>query len=237
MANKARRLVRGGVPITRTTDDLQTATRDAVKRELARELHDRVAQTLTVMLVQMEEVKTGPGTEDELREDVDRLQQSTREVLSNIRQLLHDLRGEPGFVDDFVASVRNGLLGNFHKRTGIKVHLRVSRGWSGSLPSPVALNLYRILQESLHNVRLHSGARLVCVRLSASTDGSAELEVEDDGMGFENLADERYRGMGWLGMAERATLLGGRLTVSTKPGLGTRVRASFPRLIASTQNS
>lgn len=206
--------------------------RAEVKRELARELHDRVAQTLTTMLVRMELVKTSRTDEWNLRCEVGLLQQSTREVLVNIRQLLSDLRDEPGVEHDFVQSVRHGLVRRFERETGIKVHLSVSRRWERTLPSPTALNLYRILQECLNNVRLHSGARQVTIRLWADADGTAELSVRDDGRGLDELANARYRGMGWLGMRERATVLGGRLTIRNSRRGGTRVRASFPRILA-----
>jgi signal transduction histidine kinase len=152
----------------------------------------------------------------------------------NIRQLLSDLRGEPGVEHDFVESVRQGLLRNFELETGIKVRLTATRRWNRRLPSSTAINLYRILQESLNNVRLHSAAREVAIRLWVAADGTAELSVRDDGVGFNELADARYRGMGWLGMKERAALLGGRLTIRPLRGGGTRVRASFPRILGQT---
>jgi signal transduction histidine kinase len=202
---------------------------EEAKTELARELHDRVAQNLTSMLVELEVFKREQADKEAVARRLGDMQDYTREVLTNVRQLLYDLRGAPGVEHDFAQSIRKGLLRQFSLRSGVEVRMRVARTWPRSLPSAAALNLYRILQEALNNVRLHSGARRVWVTLEVGPSGRAELTVSDDGRGVPALEEARYRGMGWLGMSERAVILGGELTVAPRRGGGTTVRTSFPR--------
>ena len=84
--------------------------------------------------------------------------------------------------------------------------------------------MYRVLQEALTNVARHSGARNVSVQL-ARRNGTVELRVQDDGKGF---AAENGGHLGLRGMRERATLLGGSITVRSRPGTGTTITGHFP---------
>ena len=98
---------------------------------------------------------------------------------------------------------------------------------------PNALTLFRIFQESVQNAVQHAQASHVFVNVTFDID-SVTLTVEDDGKGFdldevrERRAQERERGLGVLGMEERARLLGGVMSISSSPGEGTAVRVSVP---------
>ena len=205
-----------------------TSSSDEIRRVLARELHDRVAQTLTTMLIELENFKVEQtGRRSALRQ-LGELQDSTRDVLTNLRRVLYDLRGETGVEEGFADTVR-ALLARFQERTGVDASLMVSPSWPSRLRSQAALNIYRIIEEALSNVRLHSGARLVEVALGLGADSDVAVEVKDDGRGAESSAGERAPGMGVLGMQERAMILGGRLEVLTVAGSGTTVRAILPK--------
>jgi two-component system sensor histidine kinase UhpB len=106
--------------------------------------------------------------------------------------------------------------------------LGVSSEWPARLSSATAHNLYRIVEEALNNVRLHSGAGRVDVLLAANGDG-VELTVRDDGRGLPASDGERRQGMGMMGMRERAVLLGGALDVTSNGSGGTTVKAVVPR--------
>src|SRR2546430_15813260 len=178
------------------------------------------------MVVDMENFKLDQAGQVNVVSRVDSLQESTREVLHNLRQVLYDLREEPSTNSGFVQSVR-ALLGRFEGSTGIRSKLRVSTGWPSRLSSATASNLYRIVEEALKNVRLHSGAGRVDVVLESLDDG-VSLTVRDDGRGLP--ADgSRRPGMGMMGMRERAVLLGGELNVISDGGIGTTVKAVVPR--------
>ena len=196
-----------------------------VRRLVARELHDRVAQILTGMLVDVENFKSEQVSWQDVVVRLDGIQSSTRQVLSSIRQLLHDLRGEEPLSGGLVEAVR-ALTVRFHERTGIAISLEVALAWPASLASFASMNIYRIVEEALNNVRLHSGASSVTVALRCDAD-ELTVWVTDDGRGVD--ADpERLVGLGTIGMRERALLLGGRVVVGTAPGGGTTVVGHFP---------
>jgi signal transduction histidine kinase len=203
-------------------------TSDEIRRALARELHDRVAQTLTTMLIELENFKVEQtGRQSALRQ-LGELQESTRDVLTNLRRVLYDLRGESGIEDGFADAIR-ALLTRFEERTHVNATLSVSASWPARLPTQAALNIYRIIEEALNNVRLHSGARLVEVALGSWLGTQLAVEVKDDGRGTESSAGDRAPGLGVLGMQERALILGGRLEVESAAGSGTTVRAILPK--------
>jgi two-component system, NarL family, sensor histidine kinase UhpB len=206
------------------TVQLGSESSDEIRRMLARELHDQVAQTLTTMLIELENFKVEQtGRQGALRQ-LDELQESTRDVLSNLRRVLYDLRGETGIEEGFADAVRL-LLARFEERTHVRVSLSISPSWPKRLRSQAALNLYRIIEEALTNVRMHSGAGLVEVALSPAVGSNFAVSVKDDGRGADSAAGDRAPGMGVLGMQERAVILGGRLEVESVAGGGTTVRA------------
>jgi signal transduction histidine kinase len=206
------------------TVQLGSESSDEIRRMLARELHDQVAQTLTTMLIELENFKVEQtGRQGALRQ-LDELQESTRDVLTNLRRVLYDLRGETGIEEGFADAVRL-LLARFEERTHVRVSLSISPSWPKRLRSQAALNLYRIIEEALTNVRMHSGAGLVEVALSPAVGSNFAVSVKDDGRGADSAAGDRAPGMGVLGMQERAVILGGRLEVESVAGGGTTVRA------------
>jgi signal transduction histidine kinase len=208
-------------------DDLARRAESEVKRRLARELHDSVAQILTTMVVEMENFKHDHAERESVVKKVDDLQGSTREVLNNLRQLLYELREEPSHDHSFVLKVRN-LVNSFERSTGIPSKLSVSARWPSRLSAATAYNLYRIVEEALSNVRLHSGAASVDVKLG-STENTVFLTVQDDGRGLQRAGNGLTPGLGMVGMKERAILVGGKLIVSGDDhDGGTVVTATVP---------
>ena len=201
------------------------AVEEEVKRLVARELHDRVAQTLTGMLVDVENFKSQQVGWDDVLNQLDTIQSSTRQVLSSLRQLLHDLRGEEIVVGSFSDALAT-LISRFGEKTSIAAELEVMPGWPEHLTSPASLNLYRIVEEALANVKMHSGASSVRVVLEPGTSGDLVLAIHDDGRGVDT-DESRPVGLGTVGMRERALFLGGMLLIEGREGNGTTVRATF----------
>jgi signal transduction histidine kinase len=195
---------------------------------MARELHDRVAQTLTGMLVDVENFKAEQVGWDDVLRQLDTIQSSTRQVLTSLRQLLHDLRGDEQLGDSFVDAL-GALIERFEQRTTISTKLEIRPGWPQALTAPASLNLYRIVEEALTNVRMHSGARSVQIVLEALSENQLALEVGDDGRGLDT-DPSRPMGFGTVGMKERALFLGGQLRIESEAGGGTNVRAVFPKV-------
>jgi signal transduction histidine kinase len=214
--------IRRGV---RSRTDAAAAEKE-IRSLMARELHDRVAQTLTAMLVDVENFKAQQVAWDDVLRELDAIQSSTREVLSSLRQLLHDLRGENPIGDSFVKAVGD-LLARFSEKTRIEAEVVVQREWPAVLTPAAALNLYRIIEEALSNVRMHSGASRVRVQLEAPMDRQLALVIDDDGRGLDSSLPRP--GFGTVGMKERALFLGGQLKISSEIGAGTIVRVAFPR--------
>jgi signal transduction histidine kinase len=210
------------------TDGGDSSSSADVRRALARELHDRVAQTLTAMLIDLENFKMDQlGNQSVLRE-IAALQESTRDALKNLRGVLYDLRGQSDIDENFTKAVC-ALVGRFRDKTRLTVTLSVAPSWPSELPPQAALNLYRIIEEALTNVRLHSAATLVEVALGLAFDNQLAVEVKDDGRGADTEAGRSVPGLGLIGMRERASILGGRVEVERVLGRGTTVRAILPR--------
>jgi two-component system sensor histidine kinase UhpB len=213
-------------PLRLDAEDL-VASAVEVRQELARELHDRVAQTLTTMLVEMENFKALEFVREHVITEVSSYQEATREALSNIREILYELRGDEGLGSDFVSRVRR-LLELFEEKTGITASLSVSAGWPSRLTVQAAVNLYRVLEEALNNVRMHSGANAVAVSFQVAEGDLAVVSVTDDGVGLGPLMGERT-GLGMLGMRERALILGGELSIEPVRPHGTSLTAVIPK--------
>ncbi len=209
------------------------AAEAAVRQMLSRELHDRVGQTLTTMLVEMENFKVDQAGRASVLRQVDLFEDSTREVLNSLRSVLYELRGEVGIEDSFVTSLRS-LLTRFQEKTKITAYLSVVPGWPDLLKASAALNVYRIIEEALANVRLHSGAETVRIELSVHSDTELAVVIADNGRGVDT-DRSRPLGLGMVGMRERALILGGKLLLESSDGDGTTVRATFPRITVTAE--
>jgi two-component system, NarL family, sensor histidine kinase DevS len=193
------------------------------RRRLARELHDETGQALTSILLGLraiDEAAEAPAA----KKAVEEVQELVRATLQDVRQLAVDLR--PSALDDFgLVAALERLTQSFAEQTGIAVEF-VPALPEARLPHEIETALYRIVQESLTNVVKHARASRVSVVLTRKED-SVSMVVEDDGIGFEP-ARVREDGLGLVGMRERVGLLGGRLTVESRPGAGTTFVAEVP---------
>lgn len=193
---------------------------------IARELHDETAQALASLLVRQRVAERSPDPESLQRTMAD-LRVLTSEALEGVRRMALELR--PTMLDDLglVAAVE-AFARQFSHRTAVPVEVRMSRR-PERLPPEVELVAFRVIQEALSNVARHSGASRAEVRLDASP-GLFSVSVADDGHGFEleTALDSRQRSLGLFGMRERAALVGGRLSLDSAPGRGTRVRLEIP---------
>lgn len=215
------------IAASRPSRNRNAAIEQEVRRLVARELHDRVAQTLTGMLVDVENFKSQQVGWDDVLRQMDTIQSSTRQVLTSLRQLLHELRGEEQVKDNFIEAV-GLLIARFEEKTSISAVLDVRPGWPRALTPPAYLNLYRIVEEALANVRMHSGARSVRIVLEQPAEDQLALMVDDDGRGVDTHV-ARPVGLGTVGMKERALFLGGHLQIESDAGVGTTVHAVFPK--------
>src|SRR5215203_354571 len=191
------------------------------RARVARDLHDEVNQSLTGLLLRLEAAREAapPALEAELAETKALANQAMRELLSLARQL------RPTALDDLGLAAAVGGQVEQLGRGEIEARLDVEGDFS-DLGDDAQLVVYRVAQEALNNAARHSGAKRIEVRLRRAEDGGVVLEVSDDGCGFA--FDESERGLGIGGMRERALLIGGELTIESRPDAGTTVRLTVP---------
>ncbi|GAA4637147.1 histidine kinase [Actinoallomurus vinaceus] len=223
-----------------TLTRLNVAEREqAILRErarIARELHDVVAHSVSMIAVQAE---TAPYTmrslSPEAKKGFGEIAGAAREALEEMRRLLTVLRAEPGAEPEVTPQPRLDRLGELidsHRGAGGEARLTV-RGSARPLSTTVELSAYRIVQEALTNARRHAPGSRVDVELEYQGDRLA-VRVSDDGATVPPTttvnADGRTRvmGHGLVGMRERATMLGGRFAAGPRPEGGFAVQADLP---------
>ncbi len=217
----------GGHVVSTTYLDEEGDAAEAVRRHLARELHDSVVQTLQLMLVEMEQFKHEQFDPRTVINEVSGYQAYTRDVLNELRQMLYELRDESVIEVGFAEALRS-LVGSFQERTGIRTRISISRAWPSEVRRGAAIHIRRIVEEGLNNVRRHSGARYCRVSLREDDRQKLLIHIRDNGVGLA-YGDPNGAGFGLSGMRERVVLLGGQLSVAPALGGGTVLRAVFPR--------
>lgn len=200
------------------------------RRNIARELHDRVGQSLTALNIDLNIIRDQVSKESAQKVGL-RIDDSihlVEEVVMHIRNVMTDLH--PPVLDDYgLTAALRWFADRFSKRTEIPV--RVEENWkSGTrLSSHLEMVLFRIAQEALNNAALHADARKVVVRLDLN-DGIIRMTVEDDGRGFDPAAAMgagSRSGWGLQIMRERIEALGGRFQLESAAGRGTRIIAEI----------
>jgi signal transduction histidine kinase len=194
---------------------LRTLGAEAERARIARELHDRVAQSLAYVAFELERMHNLPGDRDT---EIVELHNVVRDIVRELRETIYQLRSNVSEEEDIV-TVAGRYLERFSERTGIAARWLPSA--THALPYRIEQELWRIGQEALVNVERHADAREVVVRWDVH-DGVARLEVADDGSGFE-LAGVLGDHYGLVGMRERADAIGAHLAIESGPGRGTKV--------------
>jgi two-component system, NarL family, sensor histidine kinase UhpB len=199
------------------------------RARVARDLHDEVNQSLTGLLLRLEAARESapPQLEAEIAETKALANQAMNELLSLARQL------RPTALDDLGLAAAIGGQVEQLGRGEMEARFDVEGDFS-DLGDDAQLVVYRVAQEGLSNAARHSGASRVEVWLRRAEDGGVALEVADDGRGFA--FDESETGLGIGGMRERALLVGGELTIESRPGAGTTVRLDVPGELTSRRS-
>jgi len=205
----------------------------AVERaRVARDLHDGAVQSIIAMEMRVDMLRRRLPAEPQsvpVADELSNIQQLLREEVLKLREMMQNLKSVEADAANLV-----GLCSDtgerFQRETGIATRFIPPRR-EVELDSRVCRELLRILQEALVNVRKHSGARNVLIRLMAQEGQVWRLIVEDDGQGFDftgrlELAalDEQRRGP--LVIKERVRLIGGELAIESNPGSGTRLEVT-----------
>lgn len=200
------------------------------RRVIARELHDEVGQVLTALQVELSLADRKLAAAGVSIEPLEEAHNIAAGALTTVRDLSQLLR--PAVLDDLgLPAAIDASLRGLARRHEIRVEL-VQMGMQDRLSPETEITAYRIVQEALTNVARHAEAGYCRVRLMRLPD-SLKVEVEDDGVGFDpNREVPEPAGFGLVGMRERAAMLGGRLTVVSSPGTGTRLFIDLPSGVA-----
>jgi signal transduction histidine kinase len=211
-------------------------TQEDERRRIARDLHDTLGQQLTALRLKLETLKVNYGAEPAMIKALDETQVIAKQIDDDLSFLNWELR--PTALDNL--GFRNALanyVNEWSKNFDIPAEFHTSRTRTFRLLPETEINLYRIAQEALNNVTKHAKAKKVNVMVEFRK-GEIVLMIEDDGRGF-NLSraiqpTTSGKGLGLVGMRERALLLGGKLEVETSRGKGTTVIARVPAKKASS---
>jgi signal transduction histidine kinase len=201
---------------------------EAVRADIARDLHDGVCQELTGMSIEVATLKDSPGSiQDAPTQDaLSKLQDETRAMFDGIRRLSHELHPATLRVMGLASALR-AHCAEVEKRHGLEVKL-TTEGHFSDLQPDVAVCFFRIAQESLRNGIVHGAARRIAVSLTRVGE-QVELTVTDDGWGFDLEAVRRNGGgLGLVSIEERAYAIGGNVEILTGLEKGTTIFVRGP---------
>ncbi|MDD5463144.1 MAG: histidine kinase [Methylococcales bacterium] len=196
------------------------------RRYLARELHDEFGQCLAAInAVAASIAHTADQQCPVLVDEADHISRISQHMMNSVRELLRRLR--PAELDELgLAASLKSLVSGWNTRSGGKIHYQLGITGDCSLPEPLAVTLFRIIQECLTNITKHSAATNASVSLAITADAVA-LTVKDNGNATE-LSFSDGPGIGLLGIRERVTVLHGQLTLAIAQPHGLIVEAWLP---------
>jgi signal transduction histidine kinase len=202
------------------------------RERLAREIHDNLAQTLSVLKLQASHVNEllGSGEYDRAQTCLTDIKKIVTDAHADARDAIFSLRSSATSTPEFLSTLQ-AIIERSRNIYGLDARLMVQDESHISMSTMAAIQLTRIIQEALTNVRKHAEASVVYIRLERSDD-HLSITVEDNGQGFDpselRKKDCGCEGVGLQIMRERADSLGGYLEIESYPGQGTRVITHVP---------
>jgi signal transduction histidine kinase len=201
------------------------------RQRIAAELHDSIGSSLTGITVFLQTLLLRTDEASSLREPIQKLISVTERTIQEARRIMSDLR--PSMLDDLgIVKTLEWFCREFqqlHPSIHIERNIEIQEA---TIPDPLKIVIFRLVQEAFHNIAKHSSAEYVTLTLDEAVEG-IRLTVEDNGLGFPTsgpLWDEPQRkGLGLTSMKERTELSGGRFTLESTVGEGTTVHAEWPK--------
>jgi PAS domain S-box-containing protein len=194
------------------------------RRRIACDLHDDHCQRITALILEASAMeKAVRSVMPFLVPRMSSLKNKLGDILDDFRHLTHELHPRHLDTVSLACSMRT-YINEFMDYTSLDVDFK-ERAVPAHLPMPITICLYRLLQESLGNIRKHANAKHVDVSLSAG-QREIELRVSDDGSGF-NSGDSK-KGLGLTSMQERVRPLRGHVAIDSSPGRGTVIAVNIP---------
>jgi PAS domain S-box-containing protein len=193
------------------------------RRRIAREMHDQFGQQLTVLKMKLDALREDSAEDASLCEQLESLQAIAAQLDADVDYLVWEMR--PTALDDLgLQAALSSYIQNWSKHFGVAVQLHASGLDKERLTPEIETALYRIAQEALNNIAKHAQATHVAVVLERRAD-QVSLIIEDDGVGFdlEQVLGTDDKGVGLIGMRERAALVGGTIEIESQPNVGATV--------------
>ncbi len=224
--------IMGKLQAEATARERELVAMDAVMQErerLSRELHDGAAQLVADLMLRLDTIRelVDGDRRQEAEAELDRLRGVADEIFEDISESISGLR--TSVTERGLAGALLDYLDQFEERHGIRLHLEADSA-AGQLTPLAALQVFRLVQEALTNVRKHAAAFEATVTLTSPQPGALTVVIADDGRGFgaPGNGGGGQRPLGLTSMRERVEGLGGTLDISSGPGSGTRVTATIP---------
>jgi PAS domain S-box-containing protein len=198
------------------------------RRRIAREMHDQFGQQLTALKLKLDALREDCGEDASLREQLEALQAIATQLDADVDYLVWEMR--PTVLDDLGLQAALSSYGqNWSKHFGVPVQFHTSGMDKDRLTPEIETALYRIGQEALNNIAKHAQATHVAIVLERRAD-QVSLIIEDDGVGFDlqRVFGMDDKGVGLIGMRERAALVGGTIEIESQPGIGVTVVVRIP---------
>ena len=212
-------------------DEESEAKQQLIQNErnmIANELHDSLAQTLASVRFQVRVLDEAlqPTSEFTTINSIERVEHGLDEAYTDLRELIAHCR-IPVEKQGLIPSIKR-VVEKFREDTNIHILLQCECD-NPDIPGNMEMNVYRIVQESLTNIRKHADANIVRVLLQCDDDGNFRVLIENDGQGFnmEEIQSDAGTHLGLTIMQERARHLGGSLKIDSNPDEGTRVELNF----------
>lgn len=214
------------IETSRLQEQLESLARLEERERIAMDLHDGVIQSVYATALHLEDAEekllTAP---DEARPVIDKSIDTLHQVIKDIRSYIFELRAQVSEVDDLPGAMRD-LAETLRVNTLMTVDTDIAAP-PGQLTQAQAVGLFHIAQEALNNVSKHSRATAVSIRF-LSRNGRAELEVEDNGTGFDTNGMASTERHGLRNIRDRARSLGANLFIDSEVGRGTVIRVELP---------
>jgi signal transduction histidine kinase len=205
------------------------SAQEAERKEISRELHDEIVQTLTGINVQLATLKIESGVSKRtFTKHISYTQRLVEKSVNIVHQFARDLR--PTLLDDLgLIPALHAYMKGFTKRTGLRVGFSTFAGVE-KLSNDKRTVLYRVSQAALVNISQHAQANKVSVNITAQPN-SVLMQIKDDGKSFDVdrvLDSRKNKRLGLIGMRERVEMVGGTFNVESSPGVGTTISAMIP---------